>query len=184
MQKPSPGVLSRHLPDAATAASKWRRTRIKGQGAECAHRIDEKTARMLCADPGDRLDRIHDSGGGLAVDHRNVGGLRIVRKGTVECLRIDGRVLRRLEQREAASRHLADLSPCAARRSRLARMSAFPSLGTNVPSIASTTKVPLPCSGTHTWVPCPPEIATSRSRKCSNGKQCRQGSPTDCGGNR
>ena len=85
------------------------RARIEGQGAERAHRVEEQPARVLHADPGDRLHGIHDSGSGLAVDHRDVGDFRIAGKGAVERPRIDWRVLRRLQQREAASRHLADL---------------------------------------------------------------------------
>ena len=42
------------------------------------------------------------------MDHGDVGGVRIVGEGTVEGARIDGRVLRRLQQREAPSRDLAD----------------------------------------------------------------------------
>ncbi len=33
--------------------------------------------------------------------------------------------------------------------------------GTSVASIASTAKVPLPCSGTATWLPMPPASSTS-----------------------
>src|SRR4029450_11495596 len=46
----------------------------------------------------------------------------------------------------------------------LTSTSSLPSGGTSVASMASTMKVPLPCSGTHTCVPCPPARATSRSR--------------------
>ncbi len=39
-----------------------------------------------------------------------------------------------------------------------------PERGTSVPSAASTEKVPLPCSGTHSWVPAPCTTSSSRSR--------------------
>ena len=120
----APGAFERFLPRDAEAEARSalqalagrghrrlerRRARIEGQGAERAHRVDDQLAGMLGADPGDRLDGIHDAGGGLAVNHRDVGDPRIVRKSAADRARVDGRVLRRLEQREAATRHLADL---------------------------------------------------------------------------
>src|SRR5437773_1427515 len=46
----------------------------------------------------------------------------------------------------------------------LTRTASLPERGTRVPIIASTMKVPLPWSGTQTWVPWPPASSTSRSR--------------------
>ena len=81
MQKPSPGVLSRHLPDAATAASNGveRASRGKAPNALIASTSSPRECSAQIA--GDRLDGIHDSGGRLAVDRRDVGGPRIVRDG-------------------------------------------------------------------------------------------------------
>ena len=47
--------------------------RVQRQGAESTHRVDDQGPFVRGHDLGDLLDRIEDPGGGLAVDHGDMG---------------------------------------------------------------------------------------------------------------
>ena len=46
----------------------------------------------------------------------------------------------------------------------MTKTSILPSRGSSVPTVASMAKVPLPWTGTQTWLPLAPAMSTSRSR--------------------
>jgi hypothetical protein len=82
--------------------------RIQGNRAESAHRIDQKAAAVPGRHLGHGLERIEDSGGGLAVDHGDVADPGVGGQRGVQRRGIDRRVLGRFLNHRGAAVVVAD----------------------------------------------------------------------------